>query len=94
MPAKDKYPLLSSTTFRPHWHRLSNPTRLNRLCRVRLLTAKTRAADRVRAFFLCIKPLHAPIRLLKLRGPERIAEVVRGVQFKNGVREDLKKIAA
>ena len=33
-------------------------------------------------------------RWLKLRGPERIAEVIRGIQFKNGVREDLKKIAA
>jgi hypothetical protein len=29
-----------------------------------------------------------------LRGPEQIAEVIRGVQFRNGVREDLKKIAA
>ena len=33
-------------------------------------------------------------RWLKLRGAELIAEIIRGVQFNNGVREESKKIAA
>ena len=38
--------------------------------------------------------MSAEQRWLELRGAERITEVVQGVKFKNGVREQSQKIAA
>ena len=63
---------------------------------VRLRTAKTRGCVSRASILAMVFKLtkSAEQRWLKLRGPERIAEVVRGVQFKNGVREEPKKIAA
>jgi hypothetical protein len=62
---------------------------------VRLRTAKTRdlriGSQLSSLVFKLTKS--AEQRWLKLRGPERIAEV-RDIQFKSGVRQDLKKIAA
>jgi putative transposase len=62
---------------------------------VRLRTAKTRGCvSRASILSLVFKlTKSAEQRWLKLRGPERIAEV-RDIQFKSGVRQDLKKIAA
>ena len=63
---------------------------------MRLRTAKTRGCvSRASILSMVFKLTQsAEQRWLKLRGVERIAEVVSGVQFKNGVREELKKIAA
>jgi transposase-like protein len=80
-----------------HWHhiRTSNPIE-STFASVRLRTAKTRGCvSRASILSLVFKlTKSAEQRWLKLRGPERIAEVIRGIQFKNGVRNDLKKIAA
>jgi transposase-like protein len=96
--AKDKDTLLSFYDFpAEHWHhiRTSNPIE-STFASVRLRTAKTRGCvSRASILSMVFKlTTSAEQRWLKLRGPERIAEVIRGVQFKNGVREDLKKIAA
>lgn len=96
--AKDKDSLLSFYDFpAEHWHhiRTSNPIE-STFASVRLRTAKTRGCVSRTSILSMVFKLtkSAEQRWLKLRGPERIAEVVRGVQFKNGVREDLKTIAA
>jgi putative transposase len=96
--AKDKDRLLTFYDFpAEHWHhiRTSNPIE-STFASVRLRTAKTRGCVSRSSILSMVFKLtkSAEQRWLKLRGPERIAEVVRGVQFKNGVREDLKKIAA
>jgi len=96
--AKDKDTLLSFYDFpAEHWHhiRTSNPIE-STFASVRLRTAKTRGCvSRASILSMVFKlTLSAEQRWLKLRGTERIAEVISGVQFKNGVREDLKKIAA
>jgi putative transposase len=96
--AKDKNSLLTFYDFpAEHWHhiRTSNPIE-STFASVRLRTAKTRGCvSRASILSLVFKlTKSAEQRWLKLRGPERIAEVIRGIQFKNGVRNDLKKIAA
>jgi putative transposase len=96
--AQDKNILLTFYDFpAEHWHhiRTSNPIE-STFASVRLRTAKTRGCvSRASILSLVFKlAKSAEQRWLKLRGPERIAEVIRGVQFKNGVREDLEKIAA
>jgi transposase-like protein len=96
--AKDKTSLLTFYDFpAEHWHhiRTSNPIE-STFASVRLRTAKTRGCvSRASILSLVFKlTKSAEQRWLKLRGTERIAEVIRGIQFKNGVREDLKKIAA
>jgi putative transposase len=96
--AKDRESLLTFYDFpAQHWvHiRTSNPIE-STFASVRLRTAKTRGcvsrAGMLSMVFKLTKS--AEQRWLKLRGPEQIAEVISGVQFRNGVREDLKKIAA
>ena len=96
--AKDKQSLLTFYDFpAEHWHhiRTSNPIE-STFASVRLRTAKTRGCvSRTSILSMVFKLTEsAEQRWLKLRGVERIAEVVSGVQFKNGVREELKKIAA
>jgi putative transposase len=96
--AKDKDRLLTFYDFpAEHWHhiRTSNPIE-STFASVRLRTAKTRGCVSRASILSMVFKLtkSAEQRWLKLRGPERIAEVIRGVQFKNGVREELKKIAA
>jgi putative transposase len=96
--AKDKDNLLTFYDFpAEHWHhiRTSNPIE-STFASVRLRTAKTRGCVSRASILSMVFKLtkSAEQRWLKLRGPERIAEVIRGVQFKNGVREELKKIAA
>ena len=95
---KDRQTLLTFYDFpAEHWHHLrtSNPIE-STFASVRLRTAKTRGCvSRASILSMVFKLTQsAEQRWLKLRGAELIAEVVRGVQFKNGVREDLKKIAA
>ena len=95
---KDKDSLLTFYDFpAEHWPHLrtSNPIE-STFASVRLRTAKTRGCvSRASILSMVFKLTQsAEQRWLKLRGPERIAEVIRGVQFKNGVREDLKQIAA
>jgi len=96
--AKDKTSLLTFYDFpAEHWHhiRTSNPIE-STFASVRLRTAKTRGCvSRASILSLVFKlTKSAEQRWLKLRGPERIAEVISGIQFTNGVRENLKKIAA
>lgn len=96
--AKDKDPLLTFYDFpAEHWHhiRTSNPIE-STFASVRLRTAKTRGCVSRASILSMVFKLtkSAEQRWLKLRGVERIAEVVSGIQFKNGVREELKKIAA
>ena len=96
--AKDKDSLLTFYDFpAEHWPHLrtSNPIE-STFASVRLRTAKTRGCvSRASILSMVFKLTQsAEQRWLKLRGPERIAEVIRGVQFKNGVCEDLKRIAA
>jgi putative transposase len=63
---------------------------------VRLRTAKTRGCvsrESILAMvFMRVKS--AERRWLKLRGVARLAEVIQGVSFKDGVREDQEKVAA
>jgi transposase-like protein len=96
--AKDRASLLTFYDFpAQHWlHiRTSNPIE-STFASVRLRTAKTRGCVSRASILSMVFKLtkSAEQRWLKLRGPEQIAEVIRGVQFRNGVREDLKKIAA
>src|ERR1700674_532925 len=78
-----------------HHGRTSNPIE-STFASLRLRTAKTRGCVSRASILSMVFKLtkSAEQRWLKLRGPERIAEVIRGLQFKNGVCEDLKKIAA
>ena len=63
---------------------------------VRLRTAKTRGCgSRTSILSMVFKlTMSAEQRWLKLRGAERITEVIQGVKFKNGVREQPNQIAA
>ena len=96
--AKDQESLLNFYDFpAEHWHhiRTSNPIE-STFASVRLRTAKTRGCvSRTSILSMVFKlVLSAEQRWLKLRGAELIAEVIQGIQFKNGVREQSKKIAA
>lgn len=95
---KDQASLLSFYDFpAEHWHhiRTSNPIE-STFASVRLRTAKTRGCvSRTSILSMVFKlTISAEQRWLKLRGAELIAEVIQGIQFKNGVREQPKKIAA
>ena len=95
---KDKGSLLSFYDFpAEHWHhiRTSNPIE-STFASVRLRTAKTRGCgSRTSILSMVFKlTISAQQRWLKLRGAELITEVIQGIQFKNGVREQPKKIAA
>ena len=96
--AKDKGSLLSFYDFpAEHWHhiRTSNPIE-STFASVRLRTAKTRGCgSRTSILSMVFKlTISAQQRWLKRRGAELITEVIQGIQFKNGVREQPKKIAA
>jgi putative transposase len=95
---KDTSELLTFYDFpAEHWHhiRTSNPVE-STFASVRLRTAKTRGCvSRVSILSMVFKlAKSAEQRWLKLRGAEQIDDVIQGVQFKNGVREESKKIAA
>ena len=96
--AKDQGSLLSFYDFpAEHWHhiRTSNPIE-STFASVRLRTAKTRGCvSRTSILSMVFKlVISAEQRWLKLRGAELISEVIQGIQFKNGVRAQPKKIAA
>ena len=101
--AKDQESMLSFYDFpAEHWHhiRTSNPTGWPRaiestFASVRLRTAKTRGCgSRTSILSMVFKlTMSAEQRWLKLRGAERITEVVQGVKFKNGVREQPNQMA-
>ena len=102
--AKDQGSLLSFYDFpAEHWHhiRTSNPTGWPRaiestFASVRLRTAKTRGCGSRKSILSMVFKLtmSSEQRWLKLRGAELITDVIQGVQFKNGVREQPKEIAA
>ena len=102
--AKDQGSLLSFYDFpAEHWHhiRTSKPTGWPRaiestFASVRLRTAKTRGCGSRKSILSMVFKLtmSAEQRWLKLRGAELITDVIQGVQFKNGVREQPKEIAA
>ena len=96
--AKDRQTLLTFYDFpAEHWHhiRTSNPIE-STFASVRLRTAKTRGCvSRASILSMVFKlTMSAEQRWLKLRGAERITEIVQGVKFKNGVREQSQNIAA
>lgn len=95
---KDRESLLAFYDFpAEHWiHiRTTNPIE-STFATVRLRTDKTRGCvsrDSILAMvFKLVKT--AEQRWLKLRGTERLADVIQGVSFKDGVREDQEKLAA
>ena len=95
---KDRDALLAFYDFpAEHWvHiRTTNPIE-STFATVRLRTAKTRGCvsrESILAMvFMLAKSAERGWR--KLKGAERLAEVISGVQFKDGVREEIGKIAA
>jgi putative transposase len=87
---KDREALLAFYDFpTEHWvHiRTTNPIE-STFATVRLRTAKTRGYVSRQGMLAMV------FMLAKLKGAERLADVVAGVQFKNGVPEDSKKIGA
>jgi putative transposase len=95
---KDREALLAFYDFpAEHWiHiRTTNPIE-STFATVRLRTAKTRGCvsrDSILAMvFMLVKS--AEQRWLKLRGAMRLAEVIQGISFKDGIREDQEKMAA
>ena len=95
---KDREALLAFYDFpAEHWiHiRTTNPIE-STFATVRLRTAKTRGCvsrESILAMvFMLVKS--AERRWLKLRGAARLAEVIQGVTFKDGIREDQEKAAA
>jgi len=91
---KDKAALLTFYEFpAEHWiHiRTTNPIE-STFATVRLRTAKTRGCVSRASILAMVFKLakSAEQRWLKLRGAERIAEIIRGVQFKNGVSMEAK----
>jgi transposase-like protein len=96
--AKDRDALLAFYDFpAEHWvHiRTTNPIE-STFATVRLRTAKTRGCvsrqSMLAMVFMLAKSAERGWR--RLKGAERLAEVIAGVRFKNGVPEDSKKIAA
>jgi transposase-like protein len=94
---KDREALLAFYDFpAEHWvHiRTTNPIE-STFATVRLRTAKTRGCVSRQSMLAMVFMLaKSAERWRKLKGAERLADVVAGVQFKNGVPEDSKKIAA
>jgi putative transposase len=95
---KDRDALLAFYDFpAEHWiHiRTTNPIE-STFATVRLRTAKTRGCvsweSILSMVFMLVKS--AERRWLKLRGTKRLAEVIQGITFKDGVREDHKEMAA
>lgn len=98
--AKDRDELLVFYDFpAEHWKhiRTTNPIE-STFATVKLRTAKTRGClSRKTAFTMVFKLLEsAQKRWRKLRGPNRVAEVIRGVDFVNGIAQPIndKRIAA
>ena len=95
--AKDGESLLRFYDFPAEpWHhiRISTPIE-STFASVRLRTAKTRGCgSRTSILSMVFKlTMSAEQRWLKLRGAERITEVIQGVKFKNGVREQSQQMA-
>jgi putative transposase len=93
---KDRMPCSRFMIFRRNTGhiRTTNPIE-STFATVRLRTAKTRGCVResiLAMVFMLVKS--AERRWLKLRGAARLAEVIQGVSFKDGVREDQEKVAA
>ena len=95
---KDRDAMLAFYDFpAEHWvHiRTSNPIE-STFATVRLRTAKTRGCvsrqSMLAMVFMLAKSAERGWR--KLKGAQRLAEVIAGVEFKDGVPEDAKKIAA
>ena len=91
--AKDRDELLAFYDFpAEHWKhiRTTNPIE-STFATVKLRTAKTRGClSRKSAFTMVFKLLEsAQKRWRKLRGPNRVAEVIRGVGFVNGIAQPL-----
>jgi putative transposase len=98
--AKDRDELLAFYDFpAEHWKhiRTTNPIE-STFATVKLRTAKTRGClSRKTAFTMVFKLLEsAQKRWRKLRGPNRVAEVIRGVDFVNGIAQPFndKRMAA
>jgi transposase-like protein len=95
---KDKDALLAFYDFpAEHWGHIRTPNPIeSTFATVRLRTAKTRGyvsrQGMLSMVFMLAKSAERGWR--KLKGEERLAEVIAGVQFKNGMPEDGKKIAA
>ena len=92
--AKDRATLLAFYDFpAEHWRhiRTTNPIE-STFATVKLRTAKTRGClSRKTAFTMVFKLLEsAQKRWKKLRGPNRVAEVIRGVDFVNGIAQPVK----
>jgi putative transposase len=97
---KDRDALMAFYDFpAEHWKhiRTTNPIE-STFSTVKLRTAKTRGClSRKTAFTMVFKLLEsAQKRWRKLRGPNRIAEVIRGVDFVNGIAQPVndKRMAA
>jgi putative transposase len=98
--AKDRDELLAFYDFpAEHWQhiRTTNPIE-STFATVKLRTVKTRGClSRKTAFTMVFKLLEsAQKRWRKLRGPNRVAEVIRGVDFVNGIAQPIndKRMAA
>lgn len=98
--AKDRDALMAFYDFpAEHWKhiRTTNPIE-STFATVKLRTAKTRGClSRKTAFTMVFKLLEsAQKRWRKLRGPNRVAEVIRGVDFVNGIAQPIndKRMAA
>lgn len=92
---KDRDALMTFYDFpAEHWKhiRTTNPIE-STFATVKLRTAKTRGClSRKTAFTMVFKLLEsAQKRWRKLRGPNRIAEVIRGVDFVNGIAQSVKE---
>lgn len=93
--AKDRETLLAFYDFpAEHWRhiRTTNPIE-STFATVKLRTAKTRGClSRKTAFTMVFKLLEsAQKRWRKLSGPNRVAEVIRGVDFVNGIAQPIKE---
>jgi putative transposase len=96
--AKDREPLLTFYDFpAEHWTHLrtTNPIE-STFATVRLRTAKTRGCVSRAGILAMVFKLtkSAEQRWRKLKGAERLAQVIKGVRFKDGLQEEAQRIAA
>src|SRR5437764_587473 len=95
--SRRQFLLTFSVLLAAHWHHIRTSETIEvTFASMRLRTAETRGCvSRASILQVVLKVTKsAERRWLKLRGSERIAEVARGIQLRNRVREDLKKISA
>jgi hypothetical protein len=83
------------TVASPYIMPVSNPIE-STFATVRLRTAKTRGCVSRQSMLamVCMLAKSAERGWRKLKGAQRLAEVIAGVEFKDGMPEDAKKIAA